>query len=98
VSTPGDNVSDISAFLGISDFRGEWLYQLTVFTTPARTRAARRQQRRTAQVSSDKSLRLVVMVFLLVEWVKGNRVLLECKKPQTEACGFLSVEDACWRD
>jgi di/tricarboxylate transporter len=75
VSTPGENVSDISAFLGVPDFvlRGRVLYQLTVFTTPARTRAARRQQRRTAQVSSDKSLRLVVMVFLLVEWVKGTR-------------------------
>jgi hypothetical protein len=59
----------VMTFLYAEVKRGE-AYQLTVFTTPARTRAARRQQRRTAQVSSDSSLRLVVMVFLLVEWVK----------------------------
>jgi hypothetical protein len=43
-------------------------YQLTVFTTPARTRAARRQQRRMAQVSVESSLRLVVIGVLLVEF------------------------------
>jgi hypothetical protein len=49
--------------------RREGAYQLTVFTTPARTRAARRQQRRMAQVSSESSLRLVVIGVLLVELV-----------------------------
>jgi hypothetical protein len=54
--------------------RGERLYQLIVFNTPVRTRAARRQQRRMAQVSSDRNARLAVMVFLLMELIENTRV------------------------
>jgi len=52
-----------------AEVRREGAYQLTVFTTPARTRAARRQQRRIAQVSVESSLRLVVIGVLLVDLV-----------------------------
>ncbi len=58
----------VMTFLYAEVKRGE-AYQLTVFTTPARTRAARRQQRRMAQVSSE-SLRLAVMVSSFWNWCR----------------------------